>query len=64
MRIKGQISLFDVVDREAEKEKAAIGQCSHLFEIKTERDWPDHPGDLRMVFICETCGRIRGRIKG
>lgn len=55
------IPLFAVIDREIAKEEADAGNCQHLYERKDECDWPNRPNDPRMVWVCETCGRMRGR---
>lgn len=60
-RAKNNLDLFEVVEREDEKEQAEKGLCQHKFETKTETDWPNFPNDPRMTWTCETCSRIRGR---
>lgn len=38
-------------------------RCLHPVERMTETVWPElGPGDPRMTWTCDACGRVRGRM--
>ena len=54
-----QFNLFDLIEIEEDKESPE--ECRHRHEEKGFHVWKDLPGQ-RMVWICRSCGNIRGRI--
>lgn len=61
-RPASNFDLFEAVERQDEKIKAEAGVCEHKFEKPDERSWPGFPMDPRCVWVCESCGQLRGRM--